>query len=261
MPWLGPFTIVEISSNNTCSLKSEKGELKQRQNISNIKLFTARKFEKREEEHSPPVEENETADRVCTSWIKELHLTLDDRNIIENREMLTDRIIDAAHHLLMRQYPVNDIETPLLCQTSGFTPTQNPCVQIHYDAQRQHWITSSTTRQRVEVADSLSNGSISQTIEDQLGQKYSSLASDGILPVYLLPVRQQDNSTDCGVYAIANAVEFVEENGNPMAYYEIDVMRSHLIECLESRELLPFPKCSKKIRGRQPKTTVHNINL
>ena len=108
------------------------------------------------------------------------------------------------------------------------------------------------------VADSLSNGSLSRSIQDQLSQKYSCLAVDGILPVYLLPVRQQDNSVDCGVYAIANAIEFVVDNGNPMANYDIAVMRSHLIQCLESGELHPFPKCPPP---KNTRTTAQNNGL
>ena len=204
LPWLGPFTLLDISSNNTCCLQSEKGELKQRQNLCNIKPFTTRKIEKAEP--SSHMENNETANSLGNTWIENLHLNLDDRSLIENNEMLTDKIIDAAHQLLLRQYPINEIETTLLCQASGFTPTQYQSVQIHHDPQRQHWITSSTTRQRVEIADSLSSGSLSRSIQDQLGQKYSCLAVDGILPVYLLPVMQQNNSVDCGVYAIANAI-------------------------------------------------------
>ena len=236
-----------------------------------------RESAKTEAEPSSQIENNQTADSVCTSWIKELHPNLDDRNIIENNEMLTDKIIDAAHQLLLRQCSINEIDTSLLCQASGFTPTQYPSVQIHHDPQRQHWITSSTVRQRVEVADSLSNGTLSsrqsqqwiaqstdslsngtlsRSIQDQLNQKYSCLAVDGILPV-----RQQDNSVDCGVYAIANAIEFVVDNGNPIANYDIAVMRSHLIQCIESWELHPFPKCPPKIRGRQPKIKVYNITL
>ena len=71
--------------------------------------------------------------------------------------------------------------------------------------------------------------------------------------MYLLPVMQQNNSVDCGVYAIANAIEFVADNGNPMANYDISVIRSHLIQCLESGDLHPFPKCSKKNADDIPK--------
>ena len=159
------------------------------------------------------------------------------------------------------QVPLNEIETPLVCQASGFSPPQYPCVQIHYDIQRQHWITSATTRNRVEVADSLRNGSLTRSIQDQLSAKYSCLAVDGILPVYLLPVTQQDNSVDCGVYAIANAIEFVVDNGNPLANYDIELMRSHLINCFESGALQPFPKCPTKIPGQQSRIIVYNIPL
>ena len=41
-----------------------------------------------------------------------------------------------------------------------------------------------------------------------------------------LTIRQQHNSVDCGVYAIANAIEFLVDNGNPPGNY-IAVMRTH----------------------------------
>jgi len=258
LPWLGPFMLLEISNNNTCVLQLQKGELKQRQNICNIKSFATRETAKKEGKESSPIGKSFNAENDGI-WIKELQLNLGDKQTLENNEMLTDKIIDAVHQLLFTQYAINDIETPLLCQASGFTPTQYPCVQIHFDPQKQHWITSSTTRHRIEIADSLSNGSLTQSIQDQLSQKYSCLAVDGQLPVYLLPVKQQDNGVDCSVFAIANAIEFSVDNGNPMANYDIGVMRSHLIQCLDAGELQPFPKCTKKIRARQSKTIVYNI--
>ena len=105
---------------------------------------------------------------------------------------------------------------------------------------------------RVELADSLTSGKISESLNNQLRQKYSN--STEHLSVFVIPVDQQNNSIDCGLYAIANAVEFLSEGGNPEALYNPDEMRSHFIQCLESGEIRPFPKNPKKRRGRKAKT-------
>ena len=63
--------------------------------------------------------------------------------------------------------------------------------------------------------------------------------------VKLPEVQQQTNGFDCGVYAIANLVEFclkgsfnVKRKTNFIEKY----MSSHLISCLESGHFTPFPQ-------------------
>jgi len=94
----------------------------------------------------------------------------------------------------------------------GFDSTSNQCVQIHYDEIRKHWVTSSTARNRVEFADSLFNGKLSDSIITQLKQRYATLAQTNVLSVFVLLTQQQTNGVDCGCYAIATAVEFLTED-------------------------------------------------
>ena len=78
--------------------------------------------------------------------------------------------------------------------------------------------------------------------------------------MYILPVDQQTNAVGCGVYAIANAVEFLHEDGNPEAIFKRDEMRSHLIHCLETAQMTPFPKSQQRRKGRKAKTFELIIN-
>lgn len=95
--------------------------------------------------------------------------------------------------------------------------SQGQTVQIHYVQERSHWVTSSSTRLRVELADSLqTRDSITPTLSQQLLQKYQHLICNNNLEVHIIPVMQQTNGIDCGLFAIANAVEFLTENGNPL---------------------------------------------
>jgi len=69
------------------------------------------------------------------------------------------------------------------------------------------------------------------------------------------------NGVDCGLHAIANAIEFVTEHGDPLANYDLKEMRQHLITCLETGKLQAFPKCKTKKRGRQGKVIVVDLDL
>ena len=111
---------------------------------------------------------------------------------------------------------------------------------------------------RVELADSLISRKLSESLCTQLRQRYSNTSNP--LSVYILPVDQQTNAVDCGIYAIANAVEFLHEDGNPEAIFKPEEMRSHLIQCLEAGEMTPFPKSQKRRKGRKAKTFELIIN-
>ena len=67
--------------------------------------------------------------------------------------------------------------------------------------------------------------------------------NSSLLNVEVQSVQQQEGAHDCGLFAVANAVE-VCVGGNPeMVQFEQSKMRSHLINCLEQKCLQPFPKC------------------
>ena len=65
--------------------------------------------------------------------------------------------------------------------------------------------------------------------------------NSSLLNVEVQSVQQQEGAHDCGLFAVANAVE-VCVGGNPeMVQFEQSEMRSHLINCLEQKCLQPFP--------------------
>ena len=85
---------------------------------------------------------------------------------------------------------VSGLESSLLCQINGYKSAEGyNNVQIHFDSDRGHWVTSSTLRNRVEIADSFFNGKLSAAITNQLCQIYSCLAMDDVLDVFGLPTQ------------------------------------------------------------------------
>ena len=85
----------------------------------------------------------------------------------------------------MRSIVYTCLESSLLCQVNGSAERHNN-VQIHFDSDRGHWVTSSTLHNRVEIVDSLFNGKLSAAITNQLCQIYGCLAMDDVLDVFVL---------------------------------------------------------------------------
>ncbi|OCT59208.1 hypothetical protein XELAEV_18001161mg [Xenopus laevis] len=172
-------------------------------------------------------------------WIPELNLKLQHKKALQSTELLDDVIIDAAQNLLKKQFNCEGLQSSVLCQIQ-FYPVYGPSVQIHYDM--NHWLTSCLKQHHVEIADSLGRRYLTDTMKKQIRECYGgAVTSDPVQMTEILDVDRQPNSHDCGVYAIANAYEFLA-NGNPTCKYDNKEMRKHLSDCFEKREITAFPK-------------------
>ena len=66
----------------------------------------------------------------------------------------------------------------------------------------------------------------------------------GKIDVSFLPVRQQTDGWNCGIYAVAFAAELLDGKSPADASFDVRRMRPHLFRCLEEKKLIPFPKVS-----------------
>ncbi|KAE8590793.1 hypothetical protein XENTR_v10018205 [Xenopus tropicalis] len=174
------------------------------------------------------------------AWIPELNLTQEHKMALRGRECLDDRIIDAAQSLLKIQFEAEGLQSCLLSQI-GFHAVKGPSVQIHYDSVKRHWLTSCFKMDHVEIADSAVTKHHCTLLRKQINDCYSELVNDPEGTMETLDVDEQENNHDCGVYAIANAFEFLS-GGTPICKYESKKMRRHLIGCFETRKFTEFPK-------------------
>ncbi|CAG2210308.1 unnamed protein product [Mytilus edulis] len=97
--------------------------------------------------------------------------------------------------------------------------------------------------------------------EIQLSQIYSH--GKKRLLVKLPEVQKQTNSIDCGLFAIANAVEFcfTSFSGGIHVEFDTELLREHLVICLEKGEFIPFPKKKISMKGKPKyKTSVVECN-
>ena len=69
----------------------------------------------------------------------------------------------------------------------------------------------------------------------------------GKMRVTFLPVQRQDDGSNCGAFAIAFAAEILDGKSPMSAHFDVGAMGLHLIKCLETKELAPFPKSRMSI--------------
>ena len=121
----------------------------------------------------------------------------------------TDKVIDAVNKVVALTVGSDMNQTTLLSQTrSGFKAVTTESIHILHD--QNHWITTALIGNEVKYADSLSRP-ISPSIQKQRLQLYKYQTNvDGTLPFAMVPGSQQNNATDCGLYAAAFAFEWAQ---------------------------------------------------
>ncbi|XP_035694654.1 polycystic kidney disease protein 1-like 2 [Branchiostoma floridae] len=171
-------------------------------------------------------------------------LSTHDKVALTFGEMLTDDHIQAAQMLLRRQYPaLQGLEGPAvgLCE-DGFAKMTGNGLQIHHNGS-QHWVLSSCTDGQVRLYDSL-GVAMTPSLQIQLYQSYAAFADQArnVLTVISPDVQRQGNVFDCGLFAIAWAVDIAEGQDVSRVAYDDRKMRSHLETCFKQGKLTPFPR-------------------
>lgn len=103
---------------------------------------------------------------------------------------------------------------------------------IHFDDEWHHWVLSSLSKGEVRIYDSLSSTKFMSEMETQLLQLYGSAIShdSNALIVTSVPVQQQRDICDCGIFAIiAFAVHTAAGQDVNRLAFDQSKMRSHLI--------------------------------
>ena len=140
-------------------------------------------------------------------------------------------------------------------------PVKAPAAQIHHTGE-DHWVVSIQEEDNGEIyiLDSLlgiikRKGHLPASLEMQLSSAYGE--NRKVLKITVPSIQQQTNGVDCGLFAIANLVEFCFNgfNGKEDLEFEIDFMRQHLVQCIENGLFTKFPK-KKKTKTRKKVSNV-----
>ena len=126
----------------------------------------------------------------------------------------------------------------------------SPAVQILYEKERDHWVTTSYHSDNVMLYDSACSESreLSPSLEKQICEIYQPAKKNGMITVTVVPVQQQVGSTSCGLYSIAAALNAALGENLRKVTYEPSQMRDHLEKCFDQQKLTPFPSGRGKVK-------------
>ena len=165
--------------------------------------------------------------------------------ILSSTGWLDDVIINAAQDLLKEQFEISGFQNTTLGCNLSFDILRSEFVQILHNG-KNHWLTTSTVglpAATVNVYDSF-NQSLSQSTVNQVCALI--FTRNQTIDVRFIDVEPQTNSSDCGVYAIAFATSLCFCEDISSIQYCVSKMRTHLVSCLEKRQMAPFPSIQRK---------------
>ena len=160
---------------------------------------------------------------------------------IQNNKMIND-VIHIAQKILKNQFQhANGLQDPTLGQNMSFSVMKNtPFVQILHNG-KSHWVAISTYNcndGEVHLMDSFFSGKISNHLKRQICAIMK--CSSSTLSIKAIPVQQQKNFVDCGLYAIY-FVYTILSNGSFTNNILENKMRSHLLDCFTKGKFIGFP--------------------
>lgn len=150
---------------------------------------------------------------------------------------MDDDIILEVHLNLKKIDPtMQGLQDPLLGPFRQFRRVSNPFVWILHRG-NHHWVCISSTGcsdSIVNLYGSLYQNVISKEVEDQA---INLVGADSFSGLNVVPIQQQRNGSDCGVFAAAFVTALV--HGVPASLLEFDTtkLRNHLCECLKAGKL------------------------
>ncbi len=182
--------------------------------------------------------------------------------ILESNSWLDDEIVKATQTLLKRTYPaVEGLQPPSLGEQFGIEPQPFEFVQVLND-HGKHWITVFTIgceASSINVFDSL-HGKLSPHTERLVADILQS--QDCAIRVNCINVQWQSGVNDCGLFALAFAASLSAGQDPATISYDQRQMRAHLLTCLGSNVIRPFPNTrsqtssSKTTRSRPADSNV-----
>ena len=168
-------------------------------------------------------------------------LTSTDFDIISDPAgWLTCDIIQEAQVLLQAANPaLQGLQRPTLGCVKNFDVVTSEFIQILHTG-NDHWVCISSigcVPGTVGLFDSLFSDTISQEVEEQTND----LLGGNLVSLEFVPIQQQTNGSNCGIFAIAFATCLALGTNPIHVTFDIPRMRPHLLDCFKEGKITMFP--------------------
>ena len=196
---------------------------------------------------------------------RKLVFSIEEKSTIANKQMLTDESVNIAQNLLKMQFPhIGGLQDTVIGKTQAFDiiKSDEKYIQILHSGS-YHWICTANMSQSkkensyCQIYDSLTGGTVHPDVAKQIAA-FSFCPSSEIV-AEVMPVQQQNNGVDCGLFAIAFATSLAFNEDPALTTYDTKLLRTHLISCLEVGKMSLFPKKNVKVKTFQGK--INTIEL
>ncbi len=135
---------------------------------------------------------------------------------------------------------VEGFQRPTLGPSRNFDVDSGKFVQILHTG-NSHWVCVSSVGCEpgiVNLYDSLYNNVVAGEIESQVINLMGPNVYSGM---QVIPVQQQQNGSDCGIFAAAFATSILHHIPPETVQFDTSKLRKHLCECLKSGIMERFP--------------------
>ena len=163
-----------------------------------------------------------------------------DHQLILKGQWLNDEIINAVQSLLKHQFQIPGLQSVCAIQTLTIDIEHEEFVQILHNGSN-HWLTISTIgaeEGEVFLYD-LMYCNANSTIKN--GVSALLFTNKKRISLKFANVQMQSGGADCGVFASAYATALCLGLRPERFSFNQELMRSHLLECLEKQKMSSFP--------------------
>ena len=165
----------------------------------------------------------------------------DMRSRILNGQWLSDEEMSGAMGLIKRQFPkIGGLENTLVLKHSQIVTKAQRCDNIYIVHEADaHWVCARYTCRRnvFMIYDSMQGTIVNRTTREQL-EKVGYCGAE----FSMQSMQRQNGSADCGLFAIAVAVDLAYGMDPSRATYKQPLMRRHLVKCFDEQVMSIFPR-------------------
>ena len=148
-------------------------------------------------------------------------------------------IHQAQLYLQQLNTGIKGLQRPVLGPVRSFDIVRGDFVQILHTGDK-HWVCISSIgclSGEVNLYDSLFHN----IIEDEVKEQVYDLTAENDITLVVVPVQQQQNGSDCGVFSIAFATCLIFGMLPETVQFNVPAMRPHLLRCLKAGKMELFP--------------------